>query len=389
MDGRTLLSGLQHLLPDMIADIGELVRCESPSQDKAATARSAAVTARLGERLLGRPPERLVVGGTTHLRWRLGTTAPRVLLLGHHDTVWPLGSLRTHPFRVEGGVMRGPGCFDMKAGVVMALYAAASLGDRSGVTLLITGDEEIGSPTSRRLIESEAARCGAALVLEAAADSGALKTQRKGVSHYDVQVFGRAAHAGLEPHLGVNATVELAHQALAVAALNAPERGTTVTPTVLSSGTTVNTVPAQGRLAVDVRTGDAAEQHRVDAALRSLRPVLPGARVEVGGGINRPPLTARASASLFAKTAAVAVRLGLPRLEGVSVGGASDGNFTAGVGTPTLDGLGAVGGGAHAETEHVRVDALPQRAALVASLMSELLRPRVGAAPPDASAKDR
>src|SRR5690606_3096297 len=201
-----------------------------------ALARSADLVADLGTRLLGAEPERLGI----HLRWRLGGPT-RVLVLAHHDTVWPLGSLRTHPFGVTDGVLRGPGSFDMKTGLVMALHALASLGDRTGVTLLVTGDEELGSPSSQALTEDEAPRADAALVLEASADGGALKLERKGTSIYEVVLTGRAAHAGLEPEKGVNASVELAHQVLAVAALGDPGLGTTVVPTVAAAGTTRNT----------------------------------------------------------------------------------------------------------------------------------------------------
>jgi glutamate carboxypeptidase len=357
----------------MLADIETLVTCESPSADLAAVARSAEVVAGLGARRLGAQPERIVIDGRTHLRWRLGTAPTRVLLLGHHDTVWPVGSLASHPFAITAGVLRGPGCFDMKTGLVMAFHAVAALAEPAGVTILVTGDEELGSPSSRALIEAEAAGCAAALVLEASADGGALKVERKGVSLYDVRVHGRAAHAGLEPERGVNATVELAHQILAVGALADPSRGTSVTPTYLTSGTTSNTVPADGHFRVDVRVRDAAEQARVDAAMRSLRPVLAGARIQVGGGPNRPPLELDASAELFARAEALAAGLGLGALRGASVGGASDGNFTAGLGTPTLDGLGAVGGGAHADDEHVVVSDIPGRTALLAALVGELL----------------
>jgi glutamate carboxypeptidase len=373
------------LLNELLADIEELVTCESPSADLGAVAASAGVLARLGERRLGAAPQRIVLDGRTHLRWRFGTGPRRVLVLGHHDTVWPLGSLARLPFSVEGGVLRGPGCFDMKAGVVMALHALAALpGDPGldGVTLLVTGDEELGSPSSRELIEQEAAGCRAALVLEASADGGALKTERKGVSLYQVRALGRAAHAGLEPERGVNSTVELAHQILAVSALVDPAAGTTVTPTLLSAGTSSNTVPAEGGFAVDVRVRDAAEQQRVDVAMRALRPVLPGARLEVTGGPNRPPLPAPASAALFDRAARLAADLGLPPLTSAAVGGASDGNFTAGVGTPTLDGLGAVGGGAHAEDEHVLVDALPGRTVLLSALLADLLTERPASTDP-------
>jgi glutamate carboxypeptidase len=362
-------------LPEMLADIEALVTCESPSSDLSAVAMSADAVARVGARRLGAAPERIVLDGRTHLRWRLGDGPSRVLLLGHHDTVWPLGTLASHPFTVEGGVLRGPGCFDMKAGLVLAMHAAAALPDPSGVTLLVTADEEIGSPSSRALIEAEAAGRAAALVLEASAEGGALKTERKGVSLYQVTVAGRAAHAGLEPERGVNATVELAHQVLTVSALADRERGTTVTPTLMSAGTTSNTVPAAGELTVDVRVRDAAEQEKVDAAMRALWPVLRGARLEVTGGPNRPPLEAKASARLFARVTAHAAALGQPPPSRAAVGGGSDGNLTAGVGTPTLDGLGAVGGGAHAEDEHVLVPELPPRAALVAALVAGLLDP--------------
>jgi glutamate carboxypeptidase len=369
----TLVSRMAALLPTMLSDIEALVSCESPSADLSAVGRSADLVARIGTERLGVPPERIVIDGRTHLRWRLGGGQSRVLLLCHHDTVWPVGSLSRRPFGVTDGVLRGPGCFDMKAGLVLGLHAAAELTDPSGVTILITGDEEIGSPSSRALIEAEAAGCAAALVLEAAADGGALKTERKGVSLYEVQAHGVAAHAGLEPERGVNATLELAHQLLAVAAIGDPRRGTTVTPTLMSAGTTSNTVPAAGQFAVDVRVRDRTEQNRVDAAMRALRPALDGARLEVTGGANRPPLDSAASATLFARAATLAVALGLPPLTCAAVGGGSDGNLTAGVGTPTLDGLGAVGGGAHADDEHVLIAELPRRAALLAALIADLI----------------
>ncbi|MFI7341085.1 M20 family metallopeptidase [Streptomyces sp. NPDC050085] len=356
----------------MVDEIGRLVRTESPSSDLAAVAHSAEAVAALGASHLGAEPDRIVLDGRTHLRWRLGGGPRRVLLLGHHDTVWPLGSLTGHPFTVEGGILRGPGCFDMKAGLVMGLHALAALGPVDDVTFLVTGDEELGSPSSRALIESEAAGCDAALVLEASADGGALKTARKGVSLYEIRVDGRAAHAGLEPERGVNAGVELAHQILAVCALSDSAAGTTVTPTSSRAGTTTNTVPAHGRFAVDVRVRDTAEQARVDAALHGLRPALDGARVHVTGGPNRPPLSAAASGALYRRARLLADDLGIGPLSAAAVGGASDGNFTAGIGVPTLDGLGAVGGGAHADDEHVLVAELPRRTALLAALIDAL-----------------
>lgn len=373
MDRSTLVPAMEARLGAILADIETLVRCESPSAVLEALNASADLIAAVGERHLGTAPDLLVVDKCPHLRWRFGSGPSRVLVLAHHDTVWPLGSLETHPFSVSDGVLRGPGCLDMKAGLVLAMHALAAAGVPDGVTLLVTGDEEIGSPSSRALIEAEAAGCAAALVLEAAADDRSLKTARKGVSIYQVRAVGRAAHAGLEPERGVNATVELAHQVLAVASLGDASLGTTVTPTALSSGTVTNTVPAAGALSVDVRMWDVAEQARVDAAMSTLLPAVPGAALEISGGPNRPPLPTSSSAGLFTRASALAAELGLPPLTSASVGGASDGNFTAGVGTPTLDGLGAVGGGAHADHEHVLVDALPRQAALFAALIDDLL----------------
>ncbi|MFB6508371.1 MULTISPECIES: M20 family metallopeptidase [unclassified Streptomyces] len=356
----------------MLDDIGELVCAESPSGDLVAVAGCARVVAGLGTRLTGVVPEWLDGSGRPALRWRFGS-GDRVLLLGHFDTVWPVGSLAAHPFGVGGGRLTGPGCFDMKAGVVQLFHALSVLDCLEGVSVLLTGDEEIGAPTSRALIEAEARRTGAVLVLEAS-ENGALKTVRKGVSSYGLGIAGRAAHAGLEPHRGINATTELAHQVLALSALADPASGTTVTPTVASSGTTRNTVPGAARLLVDVRVETAAEQDRVDRAVRALRPVTEGASLTFTGGPDRPPLPAGASAELFELAREQGAELGLGSLRGVAVGGASDGNLTAGAGAPTLDGLGAVGGGAHADDEHVIVAELPRRTALVARLVAALLR---------------
>jgi len=364
----------------MAAEILELVRCESPSVDRAAVARSAEAVDALGTRLFGEPAERIVLDGVTHLRWRFGGE-PRVLILGHHDTVWPVGSLDSHPAVVSDGRLTGPGSFDMKTGVVIAIHAVASLKSRDGVTLLITGDEELGSPSSRKLIEAEARGCAAALVLEASGPGGALKTERKGASHYEVCIYGKAAHAGLEPQSGVNATLELAHQALAVTDIGRPDAGTTVTVTAASSGTTTNTVPAEGRFAVDVRAVTVAEQERVHREMNSLPARLPGASVEALGGISHPPFERDASQGLFERARRLAAELGLETLDQVAVGGASDGNFTAGLGIPTLDGLGAVGGGAHADGEHVLVNQIPGRTRLLSALLVELLTGQEGARP--------
>lgn len=358
---------------EMVATIGQLVSVESPSADLVATAACAEAVAAVATDLLGVAPERCVVERRVHLRWRFGT--PRVLVLGHFDTVWPVGTLARWPFELVNGRATGPGVFDMKAGLVQGLFALSELRDLDGVALLLTSDEELGSPTSRELIEDTARDLDAALVLEPSA-GGALKTGRKGVSTYLVSVVGRAAHAGLEPHKGANALVELAHQVLAVAACADPDAATTVTPSVARAGTTVNVVPATAAFDVDVRAATRQEQERVDAVLRALTPVVPGTSLHVTGGPNRPPLSVDASSALFARAAVVAEGLGLPSLTGVTVGGGSDGNFTAGIGVPTLDGLGAVGDGAHAEGEYVVVDAIAQRAALVGALVADLLSSR-------------
>ncbi|WP_093775746.1 M20 family metallopeptidase [Streptomyces sp. yr375] len=363
----------------MLADLEELVRCESFSADHAAVARSAEVVGALGARLLGAVPETIVIDGVTHLRWIFGT--PRVLLLGHHDTVWPVGSLESRPWSVADGIARGPGVLDMKAGLVQMFHAVASLPSPEGVCVLVNGDEEVGSTTSRRLIEECAREAVAALVLEASADAeGALKTARKGTSRYEVVVHGRAAHAGLEPHKGVNAAVEAAHQVLSIAGFGDstgavggahPVLGrATVTPTLLSAGSALNTVPALARVSVDVRVPTRAAQASVDAFMRGLTARTPGARLEVLGGGRRPPLEPESSAELFALAARIAAELGQEPLRGNAVGGASDGNYTAAVGCPTLDGLGAVGSGAHADSEYVDVARMLPRARLLAQLVA-------------------
>ena len=306
------------------------------------------------------------------MHWR-GPGEPRVLLVGHHDTVHPIGSLAARPFRVADGRVTGPGVFDMKGGIVLGVHAVAALADPSGVELLFTADEEVGSGASRALIEERAAACGAVLVLEPAAD-GAIKIGRKGTGGFEVVVHGRAAHAGLEPEKGVNALVEAAHQVLAIAALARPELGTTVTPTVASAGTTDNVVPAEARVRVDVRVTELAEAKRLEAAMAALRPVDPDARLEVHGGLNRPPLQESATAELFALARQVAADLGLDEPVGVSVGGGSDGNFTGALGIPTLDGLGVTGGGAHADHEWADTTTMIDRTRLLAGLIDAIRR---------------
>lgn len=348
-----------------IEQLEQLVSAESPSTDEAATARSADVVADVAAPYLGSPPER----HGNHLVWRHGPT--KILLLGHHDTVWPLGTLNRWPFRVDGDRATGPGCFDMKAGLVQLFHALASLPTLDGITVVVNADEEIGSPSSQGLIRDLVSGASAALVCEPSAD-GALKLARKGIARYEVHVTGRAAHTGLDPAKGINAAVELAHQTIAVANLGGGD--TTVIPTVVRAGTTTNTVPANATLSIDVRAFDNAEFARVDRALRALRPRVDGTTVTVTGHVGRPPLHRSASALLFRTAGDVAADLGLRRPDGVAVGGASDGNVTAGLGVPTLDGLGAVGGNAHAEGEWVSLDAMAERSRFLAALITRLRR---------------
>ncbi|GAA0989697.1 M20 family metallopeptidase [Acrocarpospora macrocephala] len=364
-------------LAGILADLAELVCCESFSSDHEALARSAKTVAEVGRRSLGVAPETLVIDGVPHLRWVFGE--PKVLLLGHHDTVWPTGTIHRIPWSVTDGVARGPGVFDMKAGLVLIFHALAALPSLEGVAVLIVGDEELGSPTSQPLIEDTARGLAATFVTEAGGENGALKIARKGISRYELLIHGRAAHAGLEPEKGVNAGVELAHQILAITEIASAVESSSqagllsVTPTLASAGTSTNTIPALARVAVDVRVPDLASQLRVDELMRALTPRTPGASLELQGGPNRPPFDANSSVDLFAKAVHLAAELGLPPLTGVSVGGGSDGNFTAGVGCPTLDGLGAVGGGAHADDEHVLVNRLPERARLLTALIESVL----------------
>jgi glutamate carboxypeptidase len=367
----TLLDGLTARTEEMVRAALDLCRIESPSEDLARLAEIAEYTAGLGTRLLGRPPERITRQGRPALYWE--PEAGGVLLLGHLDTVWPVGTLARWPKppRTET-TLSCPGVFDMKAGVVQGLYAMAALGAPVGCGLLLTTDEEIGSPVFRPLIEEAGARAGAVLVLEAGAD-GALKTGRKGVSWYLVRVVGQAAHAGLEPEKGVNALLELAEQARTVATFGAGEL--TVTPTLGAAGTTSNTVPAAGYFHVDARAATRVQQDALHVRMTALTPVLPGAEVTVEGGPNRPPMEPGQAAGLLALARATASDLGLGDLHAVTVGGGSDGNFTAAIGTPTLDGLGAVGAHAHAEGEYAVIAEMPRRAALVAGLTARLLTP--------------
>ena len=380
IDHPALLSSAESRLPQMLTDIERAISIETPSSDLAAVARGAQDFAAFVTERLGATPETLTVDGVTHLRLRFGSGPAKVVLVNHQDTVWPHGTLERIPFSHEEGVVRGPGSFDMLTGAVMSVHSAAMLIEQGGpqaldgLSIVVTGDEEVGSATGAPLLREEAAQARAAFVMEAAAgEGGALKIARKGTSMYTIVLHGRASHAGLDPEKGVNAGLEMSHQMLAAATLADPEQGTTVTPTVFSGGTTTNTVPALARFDIDVRAKTQAELQRVDDAIRALQPVLDEATIEVQGGINRPPMEYAMAEGLFARAEALSESVGIAAPQGVEVGGASDGNYTAGDGIPTLDGLGAVGDGAHAEHEHALSAYIAPRTALLAALIVDQL----------------
>jgi glutamate carboxypeptidase len=354
-----------------------LVRLESPSTDKAAVDRC-------GRELAGRLA---ALGGTVHrlpqtesgdhLRAEFGGgAAPPLLLLGHFDTVWDIGTLQRMPFRLADGRVHGPGVFDMKAGIATALAAVRAVRAVSGqmphVVMLWTADEEIGSATSRAAIEAEARKSAAVLVLEPSLPGGAVKTARKGCGDFELVVTGTAAHAGIEPGKGASAIHELAHQIVDIQQLQDLERGVSVNVGLIRGGTRTNVVAAEARASIDVRVPTMAEAQRIERALSSLQPRLRNTRLQVTGAVGRPPFERTPEVlRLYEQARDVAGTLGRPLGEGAT-GGGSDGNFTAALGVPTLDGLGPQGDGAHAEHEHVVVDDLPWRAAFLATLLVRL-----------------
>jgi glutamate carboxypeptidase len=362
--------------------LGQFVRCESPSHDKVSVDRMARIVARewrtRGAYLRVLQQKRR--GNHVRAQIWLGEGRPsgQVLVLGHMDTVYPLGTLVKMPFRVSGGRAWGPGVFDMKAGLILALVAVdalRSLGLRpqKRFVFLWNSDEEIDSDSSRPLIEREAKASNAVLVLEPALGSkGNLKTARKGVGTAEIIVTGRSAHTGLSPQTGINAVHELALQTARLMKMNDPRRGTTVQVTVVDGGTVSNVVPDSARAVIDLRIAKMADATRLERKLHGLRPILKGAQIEIRGGINRPPLERTPGGlELFHRAQALMREIGVPVDESLA-GGGSDGNFTAALGIPTLDGLGAVGNGAHSPSEHVMTSSLPERAALLAGLLATL-----------------
>lgn len=367
----------------LVADTTAYVEQETPSDDRGALAAGLEWVRRYVERHLGAPAAHRTVDGGTHgdtavLDWpATDGGSGRVALLCHYDTVWPLGTLAAWPVTVEGDRMSGPGVFDMKAGLVQAVHAVAlarAQGDPlPAVRLVLNGDEEIGSPASRPVIEEAVVGCDAVLVFEASAH-GALKTARKGVGIFEVTTHGIEGHAGLDPENGVSAIDEMARAVLALHATADLAAGTSVNVGTVVGGSRSNVTAGRATALVDVRVADESESERVDAALAALRPHRERARLEVTGGWNRPVMQRSAAiAALFAVAREVSTAHGWTAEE-VSVGGASDGNFAAALGLPVLDGLGAVGDGAHARHEWVSVDGMVQRTALAAELLTRLAR---------------
>src|SRR5271155_3874312 len=382
MPMKKILLELRGRQGSMVKLLGEFVRCESPSHVKRAVDECAAMVAREWRRRGATVRILRQTQRGNHVRAEIWDGAGRangqIMVLGHTDTVYPLGTLAKMPFRLAQGRAWGPGTFDMKGGIMLALFAvdalrALGIQPTKRFVFLWTSDEEIGSESSRRAIEQEARRSDAVLVLEPAfGREGRLKTERKGVGGAEILVTGRSAHAGIDPEKGVNAVHELALQIARLMKMNDPRRGITVQTTVISGGTITNVVPEHARARVDIRYGRAADVPRVNRRLHSLRPILKGASVEVRGGADRPPLERTAAVKkLFTVAQSLMQKTGLPLGE-ASTGGGSDGSFTAALGVPTLDGLGAVGDGAHSPREHVVISKLPERAALIAGLLATL-----------------
>ena len=364
--------------PDwQLETIEALVRLESPTTDKAAVDRCGAELASRLEAIGGRVTRLSRSDRGDHLLAEFGCGASQILMLGHFDTVWPVGQLDRMPLARSNGTLRGPGVFDMKAGIGIAMLAVRALLETGTppahrLVMLWTTDEEIGSGTSRQAIEDEARRSDAVLVLEPSLPGGAVKTSRKGCGSYQLLVRGIAAHAGIEPEKGASAVQELAHQILRINALQDLARGISVNVVQVSGGLRSNVIPDEARAVVDVRVPTAAAAAVVEASFRGLQPIDSRTMVEATGGFDRPPLERTDHVQrLYKQAQAIARELGQELGEGAT-GGGSDGNFTAALGVPTLDGLGAVGDGAHALHEHVAIDALPDRAALVAGLIASL-----------------
>ena len=377
MDLKRILDFCENEQSWLIETTIALAELESPTSDPSAVNRCGDELARR-LRLIGAEVE-LIEGTATgrHLRARVGQGQSQLLLLGHIDTVWPVGHLRRMPIRQEQGRLHGPGVYDMKAGIAIGMLALRALDavrarlDKQ-VVMLLTSDEERGSTSSRALVEDEASRSDAVCVLEPSLPGGALKTARKGAGEFRLRVGGISAHAGIEPEKGASAIHEIARQILALERFRDADRGVSVNVGLVEGGSRPNVVAEEATATVDIRVSTSADRERVEASVRALEPELDGTTVEVNGGFSRPPLERTAGViRLYELAKELAADLGRDLGEG-STGGGSDGNLTAALGVPTLDGLGPVGAGAHALNEHVVMDELPWRAALVAGLLGRL-----------------
>lgn len=361
---------------ELVGMIGELVEMESPSDDKAAIDQLVDRLARKFRSIGVLPKVHHIGRFGNHLWLGAGRGGGQVFVLGHTDTVWPRGTLKTLPFKIEGNRARGPGIFDMKASIAAFYFALKAIRDLKletprRIVALFDSDEEVGSHSSRKLILSEARKSDHVFVLEPSiSPHGGLKTSRKGVGVFRLKVRGIAVHAGIAHEAGVNAIEEVSRQVLRLQAMTNRRTGTTVNVGLINGGTRSNVVPAEAEIEIDVRVKTAREGKHVTGRIYGLRPLNPQARLEVSGGINRPPLerTARIAA-LFKRAKSIGRELGIKLSEG-STGGGSDGNFTAALGVPTLDGLGVIGDGAHSVDEFIQLDRLPERVALLTRLLT-------------------
>jgi glutamate carboxypeptidase len=368
----------------LLEEVKALVTLESPSTDKTAVDRCGGALARRLTSLGGRVEQLLVTERGNHVRAEFDGHGDPILLLGHFDTVWNVGQLARMPVQEKDGCLFGPGVFDMKAGIGVAMLAVRALCDvraasaRPRVVMLWTSDEEVGSGTSRAIIEAEARRSRAVLVLEPSLPGGAAKTSRKGCGDFVLTVRGVSAHAGIDPRRGANAIHELAHQIMAIQSLQDIDRGISVNVNLISGGSRTNVIPEEARAHIDVRAPTAEDAQSIQNALTGLVASIQGTRLELTGGFSRPPLERTAQvARLYERAKIVAGRLGRELGEG-GTGGGSDGNFTAAIGVPTLDGLGPQGDGAHAVHEHVVISDLPWRAAFLAALLVDVVEQQRG-----------
>ncbi|HUQ93069.1 MAG TPA: M20 family metallopeptidase [Bryobacteraceae bacterium] len=377
----TVLAHIVSKQTDIIALIREMVECESPSDDAAAVNRFVDLMA---AKVADIARVRTFPGGRfgKHLQIEFLTAGKKkqgqILALGHSDTVWPLGTLKSMPFRQEKGRLWGPGVLDMKSGVAFLIFAMRALREldmpvQRKVVLQLNSDEEVGSDASRPLTEKEARRSATVLVLEPGTGlEGKLKTARKGVGGYDVVVKGVAAHAGVDFTAGASAIVELARQIDRIATFTDLKKGITVNPGVISGGTRSNVIAAEARTNVDIRVARLKDAPPLDKKFRGLKAFDKRCQVVVEGGLNRPPMERTADiARLFQTAKSLAAELGV-KLEESMTGGGSDGNFTAALGVPTLDGLGGVGEGAHAVHESILLERIADRTALLAKLVATL-----------------